>query len=78
MDDPNIFRKFFFAFLKSIYFNSRKNAIKNFGRFSDGLGLEKAFFGWFFGIFGQNLDFVDEYLQNRNFAMSIDRDLVIA
>ena len=30
MDDPKIFRKFFFSFLESTYFNSCKNAIKNF------------------------------------------------
>ena len=44
MDDPKIFRIFFFAFLESTYFNSRKNAIKKFSAdfpLYDALGLRK-------------------------------------
>ena len=52
MDDPKNFRKFFFAFLESPYFNSQKKAIKFFSAdfpLYDGLGLRKFFEKNFFG-----------------------------
>ena len=67
MDDPKIFQKFFFAFLESTFFNSRKNAIKNFSAdfpLYDGLGLRKnfkhfwLFFLWHF--LANDLKYFDE------------------
>ena len=64
--DPKIFRNFFFAFLESTYFNSRKNAIKKFLAdfpLYDGLGLRKIssiFWVVFWHCLANHLKYFDE------------------
>ena len=57
------FKKFFFVFLESTYFNSRKNAIKKFSAdfpLYDGLGLFKHFWLVFWHFLANHLKYLDE------------------